>query len=50
LVFEPEPMLAQVIEYTHYCPEHWNGRLHSDEVRTPPFKSGANRGLGQKGI
>lgn len=32
LVFEPEAMLTQVIEYTHYCPSHWNGKLHSDEV------------------
>jgi autophagy-related protein 9 len=32
LVFEPEAMLTQVIEYTHYRPSHWNGRLHSDEV------------------
>lgn len=32
LVFEPEAMLTQVIEYTHYCPSHWKGRLHSDEV------------------
>lgn len=34
LVFEPEAMLTQVIEYTHYYPSHWNGRLHSDEVYT----------------
>jgi len=34
LVFEPEAMLTQVIEYTHYCPSHWNGRLHSDEVHS----------------
>ena len=32
LVFEPEAMLTQVIEYTHYCPSHWNGKLHSYEV------------------
>src|ERR1700733_4903640 len=32
LVFEPEAMLTQVIEYTHYYPSHWNGKLHSDEV------------------
>ena len=32
LVFEPEAMLTQVIEYTHYCPNHWKGKLHSDEV------------------
>lgn len=34
LVFEPEAMLTQVIEYTHYCPSHWSGKLHSDEVST----------------
>jgi autophagy-related protein 9 len=33
LVFEPEAMLSQVIEYTHYCPDHWKGKLHSDEVK-----------------
>jgi len=32
LVFEPEAMLTQVIEYTHYCPNHWKGKLHSEEV------------------
>jgi autophagy-related protein 9 len=32
LVFEPEAMLTQVIEYTHYYPSHWHGKLHSDEV------------------
>jgi autophagy-related protein 9 len=45
LVFEPEPMLAQVIEYTHYCPEHWNGRLHSDEVHSPLSTPGADTGV-----
>jgi len=34
LVFEPEAMLTQVIEYTHYYPDHWKGKLHSDEVKT----------------
>lgn len=33
LVFDPEYALRNVIEYTHYCPNHWQGRLHSDEVR-----------------
>jgi autophagy-related protein 9 len=33
LVFDPEYALRNVIEYTHYCPNHWHGRLHSDEVR-----------------
>ena len=34
LVFDPEYALRNVIEYTHYCPKHWQGHLHSDEVRT----------------
>jgi autophagy-related protein 9 len=33
LVFDPEYALRNVIEYTHYSPNHWQGRLHSDEVR-----------------
>jgi autophagy-related protein 9 len=33
LVFEPEYALRNVIEYTHYMPNHWQGRLHSDEVK-----------------
>ncbi len=33
LVFDPEYALSNVIEYTHYCPAEWRGRLHSDEVR-----------------
>lgn len=34
LVFDPEFALSNVIEYTHYLPGHWQGRLHSDEVRS----------------
>ena len=33
LVFDPEHALNDVIEYTHYRPADWHGRLHSDEVR-----------------
>lgn len=33
LVFDPEYSLREVIEYTHYKPSHWEGRLHSDEVK-----------------
>lgn len=33
LVFDPEFALSNVIEYTHYSPSHWCGRLHSNEVR-----------------
>ncbi|PHH58532.1 hypothetical protein CDD81_5481 [Ophiocordyceps australis] len=32
-VFNPEWALRQVIEYTHYVPDHWRGRLHSFEVK-----------------
>ena len=34
LVFDPEFALSNVTEYTHYLPAHWQGRLHSDEVRS----------------
>ncbi|RDW63971.1 hypothetical protein BP5796_10473 [Coleophoma crateriformis] len=33
LVFDPEYALRNVIEYTHYEPASWRGRLHSDEVK-----------------
>ncbi|KAI9798820.1 MAG: hypothetical protein M1825_004993 [Sarcosagium campestre] len=33
LVFDPEFALNNVTEYTHYLPNHWQGRLHSDEVK-----------------
>ncbi|KND93043.1 Autophagy-like protein 9 [Tolypocladium ophioglossoides CBS 100239] len=32
-VFNPEYALRNVIEYTHYAPDHWQGRLHSFEVK-----------------
>ena len=32
-VFDPAYMMSQVIEYTHYEPDHWKGRLHSFEVK-----------------
>lgn len=32
-VFNPEYALRNVIEYTHYMPDHWQGRLHSFEVK-----------------
>ncbi|QSS63393.1 autophagy protein Apg9 [Histoplasma capsulatum] len=34
LVFDPEFALREVIDFTHYQPAHWQGKLHSDEVRT----------------
>jgi autophagy-related protein 9 len=33
LVYEPDFALQEVIEFIHYKPAHWEGRLHSDEVR-----------------
>lgn len=33
LVFDPEYALRNVIDYTRYCPSHWQDRLHSDEVK-----------------
>lgn len=33
LVFDPEFALRNVVQYTHYQPDLWEGRLHSDEVR-----------------
>jgi len=33
LVFDPVFAIQEVIEYTHYEPAHWKGRLHSNEVR-----------------
>lgn len=32
-VFDPEYALRNVIEYTHYQPDHWRDRLHSYEVK-----------------
>lgn len=32
-VFDPEYALRNVIEYTHYEPDHWKDRLHSYDVK-----------------
>ncbi|KAL9135180.1 MAG: hypothetical protein Q9175_003638 [Cornicularia normoerica] len=32
-VFDPEYALTNVAEYTHYLPNHWRDRLHTNEVR-----------------
>ncbi|KAI9653826.1 MAG: autophagy protein atg9 [Alyxoria varia] len=32
-VFDPEYAIGKAIGFTHYCPSHWEGRLHSEEVR-----------------
>lgn len=34
LVYDPEEAIKYVINYTHYMPNEWQGKLHSDEVRT----------------
>ena len=31
-VFDPEMLLKEVIEYTHYLPKEWEGQLHSKKV------------------
>lgn len=33
MIFDPEYALTAVIKFTHYMPDYWKGRLHSDEVR-----------------
>jgi autophagy-related protein 9 len=33
IVFDPEHHLLQVMEHTHYYPEEWKNRLHSDDIR-----------------
>lgn len=33
LVFDPEYAMRNVIEYTHYEPDQWKGRLHSYDVK-----------------
>ena len=33
LVYEPAHSLQQVIQFTHYAPAHWHGRLHTVEVK-----------------
>lgn len=32
-VFDPEYALRELIDFTHYHPATWKGRLHSDDVR-----------------
>ncbi|KAJ5606411.1 Autophagy-related protein 9 [Penicillium lagena] len=32
-VFDPEFALLELIDFTHYFPSSWKGRLHSDDVR-----------------
>lgn len=30
---DPESLMSEIIEHTHYCPQDWRGRLHSAYVR-----------------
>ena len=32
-VFDPELLMTDVIQYTHYMPDEWKGQLHSKKVR-----------------
>ncbi|KAL2752251.1 hypothetical protein ACRALDRAFT_1083760 [Sodiomyces alcalophilus JCM 7366] len=32
-VFDPEYALKAVLDFTHYMPDHWRGRLHSFDVK-----------------
>ncbi|KAK3322092.1 autophagy protein Apg9-domain-containing protein [Apodospora peruviana] len=32
-VFDPEYAMRNVVEYTHYEPDHWQDRLHSSDVK-----------------
>jgi hypothetical protein len=31
-VFDPEMLMMEVIQYTHYMPDEWKGQLHSKQV------------------
>lgn len=31
--FDPEELLREVVEHTHYMPNEWRDKLHTDEVR-----------------
>ncbi|KAI9228568.1 MAG: autophagy protein Apg9-domain-containing protein [Piptocephalis tieghemiana] len=33
VIFQPEERLLSVIRQTHFYPEHWKGKLHTDGVR-----------------
>ena len=32
MVYDPEWSISNVIQHTHYFPDHWVGKLHSDDV------------------
>ncbi|KAI8989804.1 APG9-domain-containing protein [Trametes punicea] len=31
-VFDPEMLMSEVVQYTHYMPDEWKGQLHSKKV------------------
>ena len=31
-VFDPELLMSEVVNYTHYMPSNWKGQLHSKKV------------------
>lgn len=33
LVYDPAFAMQEVIDFTHYCPNHWHDRLHTVEVK-----------------
>lgn len=33
MVFDPEALLKGVVHYTHYLPEEWKNKMHSQQVR-----------------
>lgn len=34
LVYDPEATMRHVAEYTHYLPAEWEGKLHTEQVKT----------------
>ncbi|OCH93860.1 APG9-domain-containing protein [Obba rivulosa] len=32
MVFDPELLMTEVVQYTHYMPDEWKGQLHSKKV------------------
>lgn len=32
-IYQPEPAMRQIVEFTHYFPDEWEGRLHTEPVK-----------------
>lgn len=32
-IYQPEPAMRQIIEFTHYFPDEWEGKLHTEPVK-----------------